>query len=105
MYKAALVATTLTVALIGPSAFAQTPAQSGPQNPAVKTDAGNNANMPVRGANSYTMAEARSHIMRKGYTRVSGLKKDNSGVWRGTAMKEGQLLHVSVDYQGNVNAN
>lgn len=105
MHKAALVATTLALALTGASAFAQGEAQSGPQNPAVKTDEGNNTNMPVRGANSYTMAEARSHIMRRGYTRVSALRKDNAGVWRGMAMKDGQRLHVSVDYQGNVNAN
>lgn len=105
MHKAALVATTLALALTGAAAFAQDSAQSGPQNPAVKTDSGNNSNMPVRGANSFTMAEARSHIMRQGYTQVTALKKDSSGVWRGMAMKDGQHLRVSVDYQGNVNAN
>ena len=28
---------------------------------------------------------------------------DKSGVWRGTAMKDGHKGKVSVDYQGNVN--
>ena len=105
MHKAALVATTLALALYGASAVAQTPAQSGPQNPAIKTDTGNNSNMPVKGANSFTMDEAKSHIMAKGYTHVNALKKDSEGVWRGMAMKDGQSFHVSVDYQGNVNAN
>jgi hypothetical protein len=105
MHKAALVATTFALALNGVSAFAQAPAQSGPQNPAVKSEDSNNSNMPVKGANSFTMSEARSHISDKGYTHVTALKKDSAGVWRGTAMKDGQRVHVSVDYQGNVNAN
>jgi cell envelope opacity-associated protein A len=104
MHKAALVATTLALALHGAEAFAQAPAQSGPQNPAVKSEDSNNSNMPVKGANSFTMSEARSHIMDKGYTHVTMLKKDNAGVWRGMAMKDGQKVKVSLDYQGNVNA-
>lgn len=103
MHRAALVATTLALALNGASAFAQTPAQPGPQNPAMKSENTNNSNMPVKGANSFTMGEARSHLVAQGYTGVSALKKDNAGVWRGTAMKDGQRMHVSVDYQGNVN--
>jgi hypothetical protein len=51
------------------------------------------------------MSEARSHIMGQGYTHVTMLKKDGAGVWRGMAMKGGQRVHVSLDYQGNVNAN
>ena len=74
MHRAALVATTVVLTLAGTAAFAQAPAQSGPQNPAIKTEEGNNANMPVRGANSFTMSEARSHIMGKGYAHVSMLK-------------------------------
>lgn len=42
--------------------------------------------------------------MGQGFTHVTMLKKDNAGVWRGTAVKDGQAVHVSVDYQGNVNA-
>ena len=104
MRKAALIATTITFAFGATATFAQSPpAQSGPQNPAVKTESGNNANTPVKGANSFTMSEAKSRIGGKGYTQVSGLKKDSNGVWRGTAMKDGQPVHVSVDYQGNVN--
>ncbi len=87
-------------------AFAQTamtPAQNGPQNPAVKSMNQNNASMPVAGANSFTMAEAKSHIEDKGYTQVGELKKDKNGIWRGMAMKDGKSVPVSLDYQGNVN--
>ena len=48
--------------------------------------------------------EAKSRIERQGFTRVSALRKDQAGVWRGTAVKDGKSMQVSVDYQGNVNA-
>ncbi len=90
--------------LLTTMAFAQDrPAQKGPQNPAVKSVTQNNSSMPVAGANSFTRGEAIKQIEAKGYTHVAGLKKDKSGVWRGTAMKDGQKGKVSVDYQGNVN--
>jgi hypothetical protein len=79
------------------------PAQNGPQNPAVKSMHDNNSPAPVAGANSFTKAEAQSQIEAKGYTHVTSLKKDKSGVWRGKATKDGQSGPVSVDYQGNVN--
>jgi hypothetical protein len=37
-----------------------------------------------------------------GFADVTNLKKDDNGVWRGRAMKGGQMVDVSVDYQGNV---
>jgi hypothetical protein len=80
------------------------PAQSAPQNPAIKTTSGNNSDAPVKGANSYTMSEAKSRIAAMGYSHISGVKKDANGVWRATATKDGQRAHVSLDYQGNVNA-
>lgn len=89
---------------VASATLAQTPAQSGPQNPAVKTDNGNNSDMPVKGANSYTQSEAKSRIESQGFTNVSALQKDQDGVWRGTAVKDGRPVQVSVDYQGNVNA-
>ena len=57
---------------------------------------------PVPGANSFTMREARTRIGRAGYTGVQALKKDNAGIWRGTAMKDGKSVPVALDYQGNV---
>jgi hypothetical protein len=90
--------------LCASAAFAQElPAQSGPSNPAVSSLHGNNSSQPVAGANSFTKDQAISAIEAKGYTQVARLTKDQSGVWRGMAMKDGRPSHVSLDYQGNVN--
>lgn len=99
-----IVLTTAVVALSASVAFAQdAPAQQGPSNPAVKAMHDNNSSTPVAGANSFTKGEAIKQIEAKGYTHVTKLMKDQSGVWRGTAMKDGTSGPVSVDYQGNVN--
>ena len=103
MNKATILVAALAC-LLGSAALAQTPAQSGPQNPAVRTDNTNNSDMPVKGANSFTESEAKSRIESQGFTGVSALQKDQAGVWRGTAMKDGKSMQVSVDFQGNVNA-
>lgn len=90
--------------MIASAAMAQTmPAQTGPQNPAVKSMNENNSSAPVAGANSFTKGEAVKQIEAKGYTHVTRLRKDASGVWRGMALKDGQSGPISVDYQGNVN--
>ncbi len=58
--------------------------------------------VPVPGANSFTMGQARSRLQRNGYTQVTGLHKDSQGIWRGKAMKNGQSTDAALDYQGNV---
>ena len=99
-----IVLTAAALGLFASIASAQNmPAQQGPQNPAVKDMHQNNSSMPVAGANSFTQAEAKSQIEAKGYTHVARLRKDDNGVWRGTAMKDGHSGPVSADYQGNVN--
>ena len=57
---------------------------------------------PFPGANSFTESQARSRIEDRGFTNVSGLKKDDQGIWRGTAMKDGKAVAVALDYKGNV---
>lgn len=65
------------------------------QAPAAKDGSGNNAvnneqknsNAPVAGRNSFTEGQAKSAIEKAGYTNVSGLKKDDNGVWRGKAAR------------------
>jgi len=81
------------------------PAADGPQNPAVRTEDGNNATQPVAGANSFTEGEAKSKIEARGFANVSELKKDDQGVWRGKAMRDGKSVDVALDFQGNVFAN
>ena len=72
------------------------------QTPAVKSPSANNPAAPVPGANSFTEGQAKSKIEANGYTQVSDLKKNNDGVWIGSAMKGGQKVNVKVDFQGNV---
>ena len=88
--------------LFATGALAQ-PSVPSPANPAVKDPQQNVSNRPVAGANSFTMDQALAAIENRGYTRVSGLKLDDKGVWRGTATKDGRSGPVSIDFQGNVN--
>ena len=74
---------------------ANTPAVNSPNSPP-------NPGAPVAGANSFTEGQAKSRIESKGFSNVSGLKKDDKGVWRGSAMRDGKSVDVSLDFQGNV---
>jgi hypothetical protein len=95
------------IALIASGALAQTPSQnppaaSGPQNPAISGSTSKQVEAPVKGRNSFTEGEAKSRIEKSGFSNISGLAKDDNGVWRGKAMKDGRQVDVSLDYQGNV---
>ena len=95
----------VTLALMCGSALAQTqapPAQQGPGNRAINTEGANNSNTPVAGANSFTESQAKSRIEAGGYSNVTELKKDDNGVWRAKAMKDGRSSAVSLDFQGNL---
>ena len=89
--------------LFGTSALAQNPpAADRPNNNAVNSAGQNNSSKPVAGANSFTEGQAKSKIEEAGWTNVTALKKDDNGVWRGKAMKDGKSVDVSLDFQGNV---
>ena len=60
---------------------------------------------PLEGANSFTEGQAQDRVTAAGYADVSALAKDEKGVWRGTATKDGKSVKVAVDYKGNVVAN
>ena len=95
------------LAVLASGAMAQTqnpPAQDSPQNSAINSQDSSNRQVtaPVAGANSFTEGQAKSRIEKMGFADVTDLKKDDNGVWRGRAMKGGQMVDVSVDYQGNV---
>ena len=77
---------------------AKTPAINSPNSPP-------NPGAPVAGANSFTESQVKSRIEAKGFSSVSGLIKDDAGVWRGTAKQGGKAVTVSVDFQGNVVGN
>jgi hypothetical protein len=73
--------------------------------PSATPPASNDKGAPKAGANSFTEKQAMERIQKAGYTQVTGLKKDDQGVWRGSAMKGGKQMPVSVDYRGNVLTN
>lgn len=54
------------------------------------------------GANSFTEGEAKARIERAGFPNVTGLKKDDQGIWRGMANKDGMTVPVGLDFKGNV---
>ena len=102
--KAGLIAAALMLAATG--ALAQKPANPDANTPAVNTPSSpQNPSAPVEGANSFTEGQARSRLEKAGFTDVGGLKKDDKGVWRGSAKKGGKAVNVSVDFQGNVTPN
>jgi len=76
-------------------------AASGDNNQAVATTAAN-ASTPAKGANSFTMNEAKSRLEKQGFSNVSDLQKDDNGVWRGKGEKDGTTGNVWLDYKGNV---
>ncbi len=75
-------------------------AASGNNNQAVATTSAN-ASAPAKGANSFTAGEAKSRLEKNGFSDVSGLAKDDNGVWRGSAQKGGAATTVWLDYKGN----
>ena len=98
-----IVIASLVLACAVPALAQQPPANPNASNPAINTpNSPPNPGAPAAGANSFTEGQAKSRIENNGYAGVSGLKKDNDGVWRGKATKDGKTVDVSVDFQGNV---
>ena len=56
-------------------------------------------------ARAVTEDQARSQIEAKGYSNVSGLRKDAKGAWRGKAEKDGLYVNVTLDADGDVSSN
>ena len=61
---------------------------------------------PPSAANeALTQDQAKAQIEAKGYSKVSGLRRDAGGAWRGRAEKDGLAQNVTLDRAGNVTAN
>lgn len=75
---------------------------SAPQNAALKSPHDAMAGGAAAGRNSFTMGQAREHIEKAGYTRVTGLTKDKKGLWQGKAMQDGKRVRVAMDFKGDV---
>lgn len=102
MLKRLAITLAIGTAALGSVLAQQPPANpNAPSNPAVSTP-GPSAVTPAPGANSFTEGQAKARLEDQGFTGVTGLMKDNDGIWRGMATKSGRSLNVGVDYQGNV---
>ena len=93
--------TSIFCALVATGAQAQTTTTSPMPAPKAPAD----ANAPLPGANSFTESQAKSRLESNGYSNVGALKKDDNGVWKGTATHSGAQVNVSVDYRGNITRN
>lgn len=97
-------ASAAAAAMLSTFAVAQ-PANRDANTPAVNTpNTPPNPGAPAAGANSFTEGQAKSRIEANGFANVSDLRKDDQGVWRGKAMKDGKSVNVSLDFQGNITA-
>jgi putative membrane protein len=86
---------TIVVALAVPAAaYAADPATDMPHSSSTAA--------PLEGANSFTEAQARKRIADAGFTDIGALTKDDHGVWRTSAAKDGAPVSVSLDFKGNV---
>lgn len=83
----------LPSALVAQTNTPSTSTQSGSQQP------------PVAGANSFTEAQAKDRIEKAGYADVTGLRKDDQGIWRASAKQGDKQVNVALDFQGNVVTN
>ena len=62
-----------------------------------------NSQTALLGADSLNEDQAKLRIEGKGYLNVSGLQKDNHGIWRGKAtMKDDRSVAVILDLEGNI---
>ncbi|HYM19123.1 MAG TPA: hypothetical protein VEU06_11210 [Micropepsaceae bacterium] len=103
-----------TVGLIAGAAYGQYGTAGSAADQAGKAAAGaaqsgvNAAGKAVeKGANAAAAAfttegQAKNKIEASGYTNITGLSKDSYGVWHGKAQKDGMLVNISLDTQGNV---
>jgi hypothetical protein len=75
-----------------------------PANPAVKSANDMTSGALAKGHNSFTKGQAKSRIEKAGYTDVSDLNLDSDGLWQATATRDGQSVHVALDYKGTIAA-
>ena len=112
----------------GSNAYAQTTTTGSPASPDAKTSqqsggqqsvtrpntdkmspngspAGAQTNVKLeKGANSFTEGEARSRLDKAGFKDAKDLKKDDQGIWRGMATRDGKPVQVGLDFKGNIAA-
>lgn len=106
--KRFILATMISAATLGANAgyadstMTSPKANTNPDMPAVVTDETPAAVQPAAGSNSFTETQAKERLMQGGYSKISALKEDGNGIWRGTARMKNTTQKVAVDYQGNI---
>lgn len=95
---------TTVVPPVPPNASAPNAGAQQSHNPAVAaTSNENDTAEPAKGSNSFTENQAKSRITDRGFSDVADLKKDDDGIWHGTAKShDDQPVKVWLDYKGNV---
>ena len=83
---------------------AVSPPTGGPGTPPLSEPANTTDDTAPKGGSGGTLSEtqARGHLEGRGLREVSNLTRGDDGVWRGSAMKNGAPVRVSVDPSGNV---
>jgi len=99
--KSAVLATLVSIALVS-VVGAQTPPPVSAADPPIATAPSTDPNAPLAGANSFTENQAKERMEKAGFAQVTNLKKDDKGIWRGSAMQGGRQTNVALDYRGNV---
>ena len=97
----------LTTAAGAQSSTTQPTNSSGSSNSAVThkpADSPQTTGAVEPGANSFTEAQARSRLEAQGFSSVTELRKDDQGIWRGKAQRDGKSVSVGIDYKGTVQA-
>ncbi len=46
--------------------------------------------------------QARDRAAARGFVDISQMKRDDAGIWRGTAHMDGKEFSLAVDFKGNV---
>ncbi len=109
-----LLLSTALVAAITSAAIAQTSPAPAPSQPAPAPAARDTTGSTTRaaingaplenGANSFTEAQAKSRLEDAGIAGVTGLAKDDNGIWRGRGNWQGRSVSVGLDFRGNISA-
>jgi len=90
---------------LGCGAQAQTPAPSDAKPTETAPPGHGVVGEPLQaGANSFTEGQVRERFAKMGFNEVTDLKKDERGIWRGTAMHAGKAVTIGLDYKGAVAA-
>jgi hypothetical protein len=80
-----------------PTEFEPCSSENQPAGSSVNTPPNTRAN-----GHAFTADQAKSQIEAGGYSAVTELQRDVHGNWRGKAVKNGQPVRVTLDFNGNL---